>query len=358
MEINRQNYEIYLLDYIEGNLPDNMVIALKTFLKNNPDIDNEAKELQENILIPDVVLFDRKEKLKKNLATDIHGVSRFEQLSVSFLENEISPVELIALNKFFEKDEQKRKEHQLIQETKFIANKSLIFRDKNKLKHISVNSWFSKNKKHLSIAASIAVLLSLLFLLNQENKNDLGKAISFKNHDFKLRIPIEYQTVSSNLNTTKITPEIIISPPDSVIIREKYHLNAIENKSYAQIEIPENNEKLIFADISKMYQATPGYSDNAEYKTIKKLLNEKFKEKVLKQDKNAKVTFISVVNAFGRLSKKVFNRKIEMEKITNEDGTHLYAIKTDAYNLYTVRSPKDKQKTEADDKPEIPKKNN
>ena len=45
MEINRNNYEIFMLDYIEGNLPLDIREDLICFLNNNPDLKDDVHAL-------------------------------------------------------------------------------------------------------------------------------------------------------------------------------------------------------------------------------------------------------------------------------------------------------------------------
>ena len=47
IEITRDNYELFAVDYIEGNLPMDTLIQFEVFLSNNPDISEELKALPE-----------------------------------------------------------------------------------------------------------------------------------------------------------------------------------------------------------------------------------------------------------------------------------------------------------------------
>ena len=52
IEISRDNYELYVLDYIEGNLPMDIHIKFEVFLSQNKDIEEELSELPD--FTPDV----------------------------------------------------------------------------------------------------------------------------------------------------------------------------------------------------------------------------------------------------------------------------------------------------------------
>jgi len=340
MEINRQNYEIFLLDYIEGQLPENMVPAILLFLKNNPDIELESMALMENAFVPENVKFEGKDSIKKNPESHIPGISKFEQLSVSFYEDEISDNEIVELNSIIEKDETKKSEHKLIGVAKFGPDFSIKFPHKNGLKHYQSNNWIHKNRVYLAIAAGIAIVLSFGIIFFQDNGVKYGKEFNFQAYNFKIR-SLETNHYKTSKLIVKDNQVKVISTIDSFTIREKSTLELVDNK---QIALAYNT--LIMPDYHTMQpsinKSMAANSDDAGYRTLQVYIEDRFKEKVLKQDKQDKITFINVVNAFGRFTKKVFNKKLEIEKNPTENGGSLYAIKTDTHDFYTVRNPRKK----------------
>jgi hypothetical protein len=54
MEINRSNYEIWLIDWLDRNLSDLQVEQLQLFLIENPDLKEELGEL--NTLLMKMIL--------------------------------------------------------------------------------------------------------------------------------------------------------------------------------------------------------------------------------------------------------------------------------------------------------------
>jgi len=68
MNINRHNYEEYLLDYLEGTLNLELQAEMEAFLANNADVAEEISALAAGmpVLFPDEsVVYARKEALKK-----------------------------------------------------------------------------------------------------------------------------------------------------------------------------------------------------------------------------------------------------------------------------------------------------
>jgi len=70
MIINRKNYEQYVLDYLEGRLDHNVMLLMKHFLLENPDIEEEieTKPISEHILTEenDLVLIENNEIEKES----------------------------------------------------------------------------------------------------------------------------------------------------------------------------------------------------------------------------------------------------------------------------------------------------
>lgn len=66
MKIDRSNYEVFFLDYIEGNLSPELVAELHVFLALNPDLDEELRGLDQSVLFNSDEVFDLKDSLKKS----------------------------------------------------------------------------------------------------------------------------------------------------------------------------------------------------------------------------------------------------------------------------------------------------
>jgi hypothetical protein len=66
MNINRENYEAYLLDYFEKELDPATVAELMLFLELNPDLKADFEEFENISLVPDTNIgFPTNTALKK-----------------------------------------------------------------------------------------------------------------------------------------------------------------------------------------------------------------------------------------------------------------------------------------------------
>jgi hypothetical protein len=88
MQIDRSNYEIWFIDWLDGNLNTFQVEQLKFFLSENPDIKEEFNDLTSINFAPTNILYSNKEHLKKSFS-DIPQ-SQFEYLCAAYLENDTS----------------------------------------------------------------------------------------------------------------------------------------------------------------------------------------------------------------------------------------------------------------------------
>ena len=105
MEIDRSNYEIWFIDWMDGNLNPHQEKILRQFLIENPDLREEFTDLSPECTIPSKVIFKHKEQLKKSPA-DITK-SQFEYLCVAYLENDLSPEQQNELTEIIKLDRKK-----------------------------------------------------------------------------------------------------------------------------------------------------------------------------------------------------------------------------------------------------------
>jgi len=67
MEITRENYESWFLDYLEGRLEEGMMDEFIRFVHENPDLKEELSGYEAVSLDDRGMVFEGKEKLKKEV---------------------------------------------------------------------------------------------------------------------------------------------------------------------------------------------------------------------------------------------------------------------------------------------------
>ena len=122
MQIDRSNYEIWIIDWLDGNLSDHQAEELKLFLDENPDIREEFEELSSFRLKPSQESFLHKSVLKKGIP-DL-SVSQFEYLCVAYLEDDLSGDQRTELLSIIGNDPEKKRSFELIQKARLYSPKS------------------------------------------------------------------------------------------------------------------------------------------------------------------------------------------------------------------------------------------
>ena len=158
MNIERSNYEIWLIDWLDGNLSEIQVEQLQHFLSENPDLMEEFDELSLFNLKPTEKSFPNKNQLQKTTA-NLSG-SQLEYLSVAYLEKDLSHDEQTELRENVELDPEKKNLFELIQKMR-LSPVSLSYKHKKRL----IRRTFAGNVIRLSlIGLSAAAIITLVII--------------------------------------------------------------------------------------------------------------------------------------------------------------------------------------------------
>lgn len=91
-KITRNNYEVFFIDYFDGNLPANIVDELLLFLDQNPDLKEEFENFENISIETSTSDFPFKNELKKNFSDAINE-SNFDEFCIAYHENDLSKEE-------------------------------------------------------------------------------------------------------------------------------------------------------------------------------------------------------------------------------------------------------------------------
>jgi len=161
MIIDKSNYEIWLIDWLDGNLNDLQAEQLFLFLDENPDLKEEFEELNSFNLKPPVKSFSNKEILKKSIS-DL-SLSQFEYLCIAYLENDLSEEQQAEIEEITDQDPGKKWTFELIQKTK-ITPADISYKHKNHLfKRTAKQKLIRMSVIGLSAAAVITLIIMTYF---------------------------------------------------------------------------------------------------------------------------------------------------------------------------------------------------
>jgi hypothetical protein len=255
MLINRSNYEVYFVDFLDGALGQSETAELHRFLKQNPDLAHELNSLQNIQLKPNHDHFAQKQDLKKS--ESLNGVTNyFDYLCISYLENNLTNQEKNDLDSMIVLNQSNNQTFNLYQKLKLKQNNSLIYKDKYSLKRINIfNLTYSNVRLVASIAAAVAVIFatSTLFVTPLMN-NQLQVAEVASNEVNNPPSKTETKAIIEQYVETPQNKEVIVKPivPTKV---ETVFTKAIEPLDIKQDTPNENLEYLSI--ISSIKLQTP-----------------------------------------------------------------------------------------------------
>ena len=129
--INHKNYEIWFLDFAEGNLSERQIELLMDFLAKNRELQAEFDEM-ELIKLPtdDTIVFDNKEMLKHPLTVDIN-LSSIDKMLIGELENDLTASEVVQLQKHLVTRPMLVKDRAIYQKSLLVPDLSVKYPNKN-----------------------------------------------------------------------------------------------------------------------------------------------------------------------------------------------------------------------------------
>lgn len=350
MNINRDNYEIYFLDFLEGQLPSEDTDALLDFLNQNPDLKEEFNGLKDVTLTAEEVVFTDKKPLKKTDKDRLKiNDANFNKYCVGKIEGDLDIKQANELNIYLKTNQKKQKELSLFEKTILEADTTIKYHSKAELRRLIAK----RNIRRVIIAyASVAAAVVIFILgfinfdkLNVENNGDENIAFSsidskalsrffLKSHGNSRIRNIEIDLLETNhLITNK--EHTLVSPRKRKTVKNaipetiKTELNKIDpiaNKVYIVENIKDENDVKQITVINRD-DTTPLTEDQIEEQDLMKLikgfnndeyiaiLNQQFEELKNANPKSEQGKF-----NFWQLADKLFGDYVEIKNSYDEKG--------------------------------------
>jgi hypothetical protein len=168
--INRENYEIYIIDFLEGKLTAHLEIELQHFLGNNPDLQLEFNSL--NLINSEVFVATEVDKEDFSFLKKSEETAWFETQMIAAVEGDLSEKELA---KVISLDSRLADDFKLFQMTKLIPE-NIIFENKALLKKNAFKIIPLYYRLGSIAAVFIAFFLLGLIYFGSNPKNELQEA--------------------------------------------------------------------------------------------------------------------------------------------------------------------------------------
>src|SRR5688500_12602385 len=130
MNISKNNYEIFFIDYYDGNLNADQTAALFLFLESYPELKEEFENFSPIILEASDIQFPDRDSMKK----EDENISDTGQLLVAELEGDITPAEQLLLDNIVAAQPAYKKDREIYKATISVPDYSIVYPDKRTLK--------------------------------------------------------------------------------------------------------------------------------------------------------------------------------------------------------------------------------
>ena len=241
MQINRENYEAYFIDYLEGNLDERLVDDFIEFIKLNPDLKEELDLFESLEAIPETIAFEKKEGLYKE---KYDAEPAFNDAAIARLEGDITEEEKSDFEQYLEAHPEKKKEAAAFAHTKLQADESILFKKKHKLYRRTLGKtlvlWSGS-------AAAILILAIAIFTFMDRNSNDLPLSNEIATIDDKVDKDEKTRTIKEEQEPAppkKITPSD--EKKEEVLKSQKVSPRQVEKK-----EIPSKKSRKSIRETTK-----------------------------------------------------------------------------------------------------------
>lgn len=219
MRIDRTNYEIFFLDYFEGNLAGAQVEELLAFLEAEPDLKAEFDTF-EMVSLPGMeeVTFEGKASLKRGEITP----DNYEWYFAAYAEGDLSPEDRSAVEAFAASRPQMQREFGLMQKVRLQPDQAIAFPGKEGLKHRKVIPLYSQMMRYAA-AAAVLLFMATLFFVQGPRLQDPQLAVLPEPTE---QTPVHQDPQEGPLTTPSVT--VPVSPDAEPQIIEPSHPSTIQ----------------------------------------------------------------------------------------------------------------------------------
>jgi hypothetical protein len=171
-KINLNNYELFVIDYLDGNLNEELSVELELFVMNNPQLDISLNDFP----ILDNINYSEPHNI--NLHKSPHDLVSEEQF-ILYVDNSLPLKEKEFIDISCSHNPELKKELNYFKRTKLFADTDIIFPDKNKLKRSATIIFLSQFNQAYRIAASVLFLLGVFIFSKQYTFNEAKEKYSY-----------------------------------------------------------------------------------------------------------------------------------------------------------------------------------
>ncbi|MCW3807026.1 anti-sigma factor family protein [Plebeiibacterium marinum] len=161
MKITIDNYEEWMVDFLDGTLSEEDQKQFEQFLDENPHVKDEMDGLDELVLTPEPAFYDDKSSLIKTEA-EFFEIPYQDYIAIKELEIGLTPKEQKWKKDLCQSHTESKTLFKTYQRTIIHSDKNILYSHKNDLKRASILPFVSISTfRKMSAAAAIALLLGI-----------------------------------------------------------------------------------------------------------------------------------------------------------------------------------------------------
>ncbi|TLX76995.1 hypothetical protein E9993_04735 [Labilibacter sediminis] len=207
MMVSRENYEIWMIDYLDGNLSEADQDLLFRFLDENPELKSELEGLDNTILKAPESHFEEKPNLLKTEA-DALGVSYAEYIAIKAHEEGLSQEETDWRDNYLQNNKKSAAWFNAYLRLKLKADLTIIFKAKTTLKRSVLIPWVNQSTiRKISAAAVIAILLSVGGLPFLKDNSQSMQTVVVNDPPSLIKLPASKDSDTENISEHKENPK-------------------------------------------------------------------------------------------------------------------------------------------------------
>lgn len=169
--INKDNYEQYAMDFVEGQLSGELLMSFERFLKQYPEVRDELEELSDSILVPEtssVSGFDPEALKKRVVKVKSIDESNYEDFLIGDVEDLLSKPDQHTLVAFLDANPSLKLDQELYRKTRLKADVSIEYAAGNLKQPVPLSEYTQSIV--FRVAAGLAILLGITSVLLQLNE--------------------------------------------------------------------------------------------------------------------------------------------------------------------------------------------
>jgi hypothetical protein len=340
MNIDRSNYEVWFIDWLDGNLKSFQTKELYSFLDLNPDLKGEFNDLTNIHLLSGELQYPFKDDLKRS-ADEISEL-QFEYLCTARLENDLSELQKSELDEIIANDGEKKRISEQINKTRLSPLNINYKHKKQLLKLTPAQGIIRLSIIGLSAAAVITLIITTYLSVPHspgDNKTNEAVIIIPNNNLMQPsneKIPDIIESPDNKLSeTAKITVKIsaLFRPDQTTAPLEDLAENSLEDSAVRNnaepgvekikvIELSMLSNSTNRNDLASSYIYVPDEEPDNERSKIGKYIAKTFREKFLKEktppDSPLKGYEIAEAGVSG--INKIFGWEMALDKKNDQNG--------------------------------------